>query len=58
MDRALGPYFVDGSEQFQHFTFDHQLNGIIDAQGEYEEDQWQLVVTGNTVTSVREDQAG
>jgi hypothetical protein len=35
------------------FTFDHELNGVIEARGEYEDDQWQLVVTGNTVTTVR-----
>jgi hypothetical protein len=39
-------------EQFRHFTFDHELNGVIDAQGEYQDDQWQLVVAGNTVSSV------
>jgi len=43
------------SEEFRHFTFDHELNGVIDARGEDEDDQWQLVVTGNTVTSVRAD---
>jgi hypothetical protein len=42
-------------EEFRHFTFDHELNGVIDAQGEDEDDKWQLVVTGNTVTSVRAD---
>lgn len=40
-------------EQAGHFTFDHELNGVIDAWGEDEDDQWQLVVTGNTVTTVR-----
>jgi hypothetical protein len=40
-------------EQFRHFTFDHELNGVIDAQGEIDDDQWQLVVTENTVSSVR-----
>jgi hypothetical protein len=43
------------SEEFGHFTFDHELNGVIDARGENEDDHWQLVVTGNTVTSVRAD---
>ena len=39
----------------RHFTFDHELNGVIDAQGEDDDDRWRLVVTGNTVTSVRAD---
>jgi len=42
-------------EEFRHFTFDHELNGVIDARGEDDDDQWQLVVTRNTVTSVRAD---
>lgn len=44
-------------EEFRHFTFDHELNGVIDAQGELDDDRWQLVVTGNTVTSVLADSA-
>jgi hypothetical protein len=43
------------SAEFRHFTFDHELNGVIDAQGEDDDDRWRLVVTGNTVTSVRAD---
>jgi hypothetical protein len=39
--------------ELRHFTFDHELNGILNAQGEEEEDQWQLAVTGNAVTTVR-----
>lgn len=40
--------------EFEHFTFDHVLNGVIDAQGEEEDDIWQLAVTDNIVT-VRAD---
>ena len=43
------------SAEFRHFTFDHELNGAIDAQGEDNDDRWRLIVTGNTVTSVRMD---
>ena len=43
------------SAEFRHFTFDHELNGVIDAQGEDDDDRWRLVVTGNTVTSIRAD---
>jgi hypothetical protein len=39
-------------QDFRHFTFDHELNGVLNAQGEREDDQWQLVVTHNVVTSV------
>ena len=39
------------SAEFWHFTFDHELNGVIDAQGEDDDDRWRLVVTGNAVTS-------
>jgi hypothetical protein len=39
--------------ELQHFAFDHELNGVIDAQGEEMDDRWQLVVTGNVVATVR-----
>jgi hypothetical protein len=32
-----------GDPQFTEFTFDHTLNGVIDAQGEDPEDRWKLV---------------
>ena len=32
---------------------DHEVNGVIDAQGERQHDQWQLVVTRKTVTSAQ-----
>jgi len=35
---------------FQHFTFDHILNGEIEAQGEDREDIWLLVVKDNEVS--------
>lgn len=38
------------AEEFEHFTFDHVLNGVIEAQGEDADDRWRLVVTANTVT--------
>lgn len=39
--------------RFEHFTFDHVLNGAIEAEGEDPNDRWMLVVEGNEV-SVRE----
>lgn len=36
--------------EFDHFTFDHVLNGVIEAQGEEYSDRWDLVVTDNVVT--------
>ena len=38
------------AEEFDHFTFDHVVNGTIEAQGEDAEDRWRLVVTANVVT--------
>jgi hypothetical protein len=43
-----GRAYPDGVE---HFTFDHVVDGVINAQGENAEDRWQLVVTGNAVTT-------
>lgn len=40
-------------DQFDLFTFDHVLNGRIEAQGEDPEDRWQLIVKNNLVTSRR-----
>jgi hypothetical protein len=42
-------------EEFRHFTFDHDLNGAFDAQGDYDDDRWRLIVTGNTVSSIGAD---
>lgn len=40
-------YPVD--ERFAHFTFDHVLNGEIEAQGEDHGDRWYLIVENNIV---------
>lgn len=34
---------------FAHFTFNHVLNGTLNAEGEGTEDLWRIVVTDNTV---------
>jgi hypothetical protein len=39
--------------QFSEFTFDHVLNGTIDAQSEDPDDMWRLVVKDNVVHEVR-----
>lgn len=44
------------ADDLRHFTFDHQVNGVIEAQGENDDDRWDLVVQNNTV-SVREGEA-
>jgi hypothetical protein len=36
---------------FEHFTFDHAVNGTIDAQGDDPDDRWRLIVTDNIVTT-------
>jgi hypothetical protein len=43
---AAGRYYAP---EFEHFTFDHVLNGVIDAQGEEDEDVWQIAVADNLV---------
>lgn len=40
---------VKQDPRFEHFTFDHVCNGVIDAEGEESGDLWQLVVQDNTV---------
>lgn len=42
---------AQGQPGFEEFTFDHTVNGTIDAQGEDPDDTWQLAVTDNVVTS-------
>ncbi|GAA2798879.1 hypothetical protein GCM10010441_24880 [Kitasatospora paracochleata] len=42
---------AQGEPGFEHFTFDHVLNGVIDAQGEESWDTWQLMVGDNTVST-------
>ena len=39
-----------GDPQFEQFSFDHILNGEIEAQGEDPDDKWLLRVTDNAVT--------
>ncbi|OLT24383.1 hypothetical protein BJF79_13655 [Actinomadura sp. CNU-125] len=44
---------VDGrhyAPEFEHFTFDHVLDGVIDAQGEDPGDRWVLIVEDNEVS--------
>jgi hypothetical protein len=36
-------------EEFAHFTFDHVINGTIEADGEEFEDRWRLEVHDNVV---------
>jgi hypothetical protein len=38
------------SDDLRHFTFDHQVSGVIEAQGEDPEDRWDLVVQANAVS--------
>lgn len=52
IDHFLKPGAVastSGDTQFNHFTFDHVVNGRIDAQGEDPKDRWRLVVKNNVV---------
>ena len=39
--------------EFAHFTFDHVLDGVVNAQGEEVGDLWQLSVIANDVTERR-----
>lgn len=41
-----------GDPQFEHFTFDHTVNGEIGARGDDFDDIWTLVVTDNVVSTV------
>jgi hypothetical protein len=45
-DPIEGRYYAP---EFEHFTFDHIVNGQIDAEGEAAGDRWTLVVTDNMV---------
>lgn len=40
----------DTSGRFGRFTFDHVVNGTIEAQGKQADDRWDLVVVDNAVT--------
>ncbi|MFJ8677316.1 hypothetical protein [Streptomyces sp. NPDC093589] len=51
IDHFLRPgAHAQGQPGFERFTFDHTVDGEIEAQGEYPDDQWTLYVTNNTVT--------
>ncbi|MFI8460792.1 hypothetical protein [Kitasatospora sp. NPDC085464] len=51
VDHFLKPgAHAQGEPGFEEFTFDHVLNGVIDAQGEESWDTWQLMVRDNEVT--------
>ncbi len=40
-------------EEFRHFTFNHLVNGVINAQGDDPDDQWDLIVVDNEVSVVK-----
>lgn len=40
-----------GDPQFAEFTFDHMVNGVIDAAGEDPSDLWRIVVEDNKVST-------
>lgn len=42
---------VKQDERFAHFSFDHVLNGQIEAQGEDPDDKWRLYVENNEVST-------
>jgi hypothetical protein len=55
IDHLLRPGAVAslaGDPQFAGFTFDHVLNGVIDADGEARNDRWRLVVNDNVVRRI------
>lgn len=39
-----------GDPRLNRFTFDHVVNGTIEAQGEIDDDKWMLIVKNNVVT--------
>jgi hypothetical protein len=41
---------IEQDPRFEHFTFDHVVNGEIEAQGEDHEDKWKLIVQDNKVS--------
>ncbi|MEW1910310.1 hypothetical protein AB0442_17940 [Kitasatospora sp. NPDC085895] len=46
---------AQGHPGFEHFTFDHVLNGTVEAVGEEPGDAWQLLVRDNTVSAIEHD---
>ena len=53
--RVPGRYYAP---EFARFTFDHTVNGMIEAQGEDPDDVWTLTVTDNVVTALYPPDAG
>ncbi|MFD0351416.1 hypothetical protein ACFQ0M_45920 [Kitasatospora aburaviensis] len=52
VDHFLKPgAHAHGKPGFENFTFDHVLNGVIDAQGEESWDTWKLIVRDNEVST-------
>ncbi|GAA1242145.1 hypothetical protein GCM10009665_36190 [Kitasatospora nipponensis] len=52
IDHFLKPgAHAQGEPGFESFTFDHLLNGVIDAQGAEDWDTWQLTVRDNEVSA-------
>lgn len=50
---SAGSYLLehnDEDERLRSFTYDHKLNGVIDAEGEERSDVWQLTVKDNVVS--------
>ncbi|PRY35389.1 hypothetical protein [Umezawaea tangerina] len=37
-------------DEFKHFTFDHLVSGVIEAQGDRAADRWDIVVENNSVS--------
>lgn len=44
---------AQGRPGFDEFTFDHVINGTIDAQGEEPDDTWQLIVIDNLASNTQ-----
>ncbi|GAB2696468.1 hypothetical protein [Kitasatospora kifunensis] len=44
---------AQGQPGFEQFTFDHTVNGTIDAQGEDPDDTWQLIVINNLASNTQ-----
>lgn len=52
---AVAQRLGDGGETFgyfEHFTFDHVVNGVIEAEGEDPGDTWKLIVKDNEVSGI------
>jgi hypothetical protein len=40
-------------DQFEEFQYNHILNGVLEAQGDWPKDRWKLIVKNNHVTVVK-----